>query len=630
MLDAEAHRGPDDWGLLLPRSLLGGGSLPPAAFDPERVRAYDDGGVGPHVVLGARRLAILDRSPRGRMPMGDAEGRRFIVHNGEIYNHRALRDTLASGGLAFRSASDTEAILNGHARFGDDVVPRLRGMFAFALFETAPRPRLLLARDRLGIKPLYYHRDAERLVWASEVRALLQSGIVPDAPNPEALLRFLQLGSVPAPQTTVASVMALPAGHCLIVESDGVRMRRYWDLRTFAPERPAEGHAANRRVAAARTRALLDELIEQHLISDVPLGVFLSGGIDSSALVALAAPRRDRPLVTLSLVSDDAAHDEAGHARQVAARFGTDHREIAIDARGFALSLPGFFAAMDQPTVDGLNTYLVAGGARREGVTVALSGTGGDEVFWGYRHLRRGAWLERAERVVAALPRPARAGLAHVARYAARSVGRGGLDRLDYVARPAAPGAYLLVRGLYGAADVQELLGLGAAELDAYGPPLSSAGEPRLASGGHALGVREFTHYLENQLLRDTDVMSMAHGVEVRVPFLDHALVEHAVGLPAHVKRAGARPKPLLLDALGDALPRAVWDRPKMGFTLPFSPWLRRDAAELREQSLEAGPLSRAAVARVWDAFLAGRVHWSRPWALLALARFRAERRAAA
>jgi asparagine synthase (glutamine-hydrolysing) len=314
----------------------------------------------------------------------------------------------------------------------------------------------------------------------------------------------------------------------------------------------------------------------------------------------------------------------------VASRFGTDHREIAVGARAFAESLPRFFAAMDQPTVDGLNTYLVASAARRAGVTVALSGTGGDEVFWGYGHLRRGAWLERAERVVAALPGPARAGLARAARYGARAVARGGLGRLDYVARPAAPGAYLLVRGLYAAAEVRDLLGLGAAELDAYGPPLAAIGEPPLAPGGHALALRELTHYLPDQLLRDADVMGMAHGVEIRVPFLDHALVEHAVALPARVKRRGGRPKPLLLDALDGALPRAVWDRPKMGFTPPLASWLRRHAAELRAQSLERGPLARNAVARVWDAFEAGRAHWSRPWALVALARFDAERARAA
>jgi asparagine synthase (glutamine-hydrolysing) len=287
---------------------------------------------------------------------------------------------------------------------------------------------------------------------------------------------------------------------------------------------------------------------------------------------------------------------------------------------------------MDEPTVDGVNTYLVAAAARREGLTVALSGTGGDEVFWGYRHLRRGAWLEGAGRLMAALPGPARGGLVRAARYGARAMAAGGLDRLDYLDRPSASGMYLVVRGLFGAGQVRDLLGFGAAELDAYGPPLSGegVGRPPVSSGGHALGLSEISHYLQNQLLKDTDVMSMAHSVEVRLPFLDHRLVEYVVGLPARIKRAGSRPKPLLLAALGDVLPAAAWRRPKMGFTLPFTPWLRGRAGELRAQSLEASLLDTRAVARVWDGFEAGRVHWSRAWALLVLARRAAERDRAA
>lgn len=632
MLDAQAHRGPDDWGLVVPRSLAQGGGLPVAARDPDHVRTYDDDGVRPGAVLGARRLSILDLTSRGRMPMGEARGRLWLAHNGEIYNHVELRRELASGAAPFCSATDTEVILRGYARWGDEVVTRLRGMFAFALFDATPaRPRLVLARDRLGIKPLYYYRDGERLVWASEVRALLRSGLVPDEANPEALVRFLQLGSVPAPRTTVKGVMALEAGHCLTVEAGPPEIRRFWDLTAFIPARGGQGTPPRRAEAVAQTRALLEDAVELHLVGDVPLGVFLSGGIDSSALVALASQRRDRPLTTLSVGFDEPAYGEVAHARRVARRFKTDHREILLDARGFFDAVPGFFRAMDEPTVDGVNTYVVAAAARREGVTAVLSGTGGDEVFWGYRHLRHGAWLEGAGRVMAALPGRARRGVIRAARYGgARVMPRGALDRLDYFERPSPSGVYLMVRGLYGAGQVRDLLGIGAAELDAYGPPFAADGAPPARAAGHALGLAEFTHYLQDQLLKDTDVMSMAHSVEVRVPFLDHRLVEYAVGLPARIKLAGARPKPLLLAALGDVLPSETWDRPKMGFTLPFAPWLRRRAPELRARSLEGGCLGRKAVERVWDGFEAGRLHWSRAWALVVLARFAAGRDKAA
>ena len=232
---------------------------------------------------------------------------------------------------------------------------------------------------------------------------------------------------------------------------------------------------------------------------------------------------------------------------------------------------------------------------------------------------------------MAALPGRARRGVVRAARYGgARVMARGALDRLDYLERPSTSGVYLMVRGLYGAGQVRDLLGIGAAELDAYGPPFAADGAPPARAAGHALGLEEFRHYLQDQLLKDTDVMSMAHSVEVRVPFLDHRLVEYAVGLPARIKLAGATPKPLLLAALGDVLPSETWDRPKMGFTLPFAPWLRRRAPELRAQSLEGGCLGRKAVERVWDGFEAGRLHWSRAWALVVLARFAAGRDKAA
>jgi len=425
-------------------------------------------------------------------------------------------------------------------------------------------------------------------------------------------------------------VMALEAGHCLTVEAGPPEIRRFWDLTAFIPARGGQGTLPRRAEAVAQTRALLEDAVELHLVGDVPLGVFLSGGIDSSALVALASQRRDRPLTTLSVGFDEPAYGEVAHARRVARRFKTDHREILLDARGFFDAVPGFFRAMDEPTVDGVNTYVVAAAARREGVTAVLSGTGGDEVFWGYRHLRHAAWLEGAGRVMAALPARARRGVVRAARYGARVMPRGAIDRLDYFERPSTSGVYLMVRGLYGARQVRDLLGIDAAELDAYGPPFAAAGAAPGRAAGHALGLQEFRHYLQDQLLKDTDVMSMAHSVEVRVPFLDHRLVEYAVGLPPRIKLAGARPKPLLLAALGDVLPSETWDRPKMGFTLPFAPWLRRRAPELRARSLEGGCLGRKAVERVWDGFEAGRLHWSRAWALVVLARFAAGRDKAA
>jgi len=376
------------------------------------------------------------------------------------------------------------------------------------------------------------------------------------------------------------------------------------------------------------TRALLENAVKLHLVSDAPLGVFLSGGIDSAGLVALAASGRERPLTTLTVSFDDARLSEARYARLISERYRTDHHEVRVRPNAVFDELPRFFAAMDQPTADGLNTWCVSRAAREAGLVVVLSGLGGDEVFWGYRHLRSVGMLDGARRLMSALPLPARRGLSRLAAAGAR-FGRHGLDRAPYLEAPSAAAVYLLVRGLFTPAQARGLLGIEAGGLEAGEladarcalPP--APGRPLR----EALTRFEFAHYLGNQLLRDADVMSMAHSVEARVPYLDHRLVEHVLALPPAFKLDRARPKPLLLDALGGRLPRAVWDRPKMGFTFPMDGWMRERAGELQALCLEGKRLERAAVEKVWDAFGRGRAHWSRPWAVYVLSQLESPRK---
>src|SRR6266540_4184090 len=539
MLDAQIHRGPDVWALLVPASLAASPELPTplSASGNPRVRTYQDAATRSGAVLGARRLAILDLSPRAGMPMGTPDGRWWIAYNGETYNYRELRAELGAQGARFRTDSDTEVVLRGCEAWDERVATRLQGMFAFAAFRCGPEPRLLLARDRFGIKPLYYYRDAERLIFASEVRALLRSGLVPDEPNPEATTRFLQLGSVPAPLTTVKDVLAL------------------------------------------------------------------------------------------SVAFDEPAWSEARFARQVAERYGTDHREVVLGRREVFDTIPDVFSAMDEPTVDGVNTYFVARAARQAGLTVVLSGTGGDEVFLGYDHLRRAGALDRARAALAMLPGPLRRAAIALAMRAGRASSHRGLDRLAYLGRPTPEHAYLLVRGLFSPAQIVDLLGLEEREINSLGALAPAVGQPASGALLDSLTAHEFEHYLQDQLLKDTDVMTMAHSVEARVPFLDHRLVEYVVGLPARLRLAGHRPKSLLLDAMGEALPREVWDRPKMGFTFPFEPWLREHAEELEAACLEQKTLRAAAVEAVWRDFQAGLSHWSRPWALYVLGQLDAGRK---
>ncbi len=620
MLDAQIHRGPDDWGLLLPSTAAREAQIFALLkrLDPDHVSTYPALPSAPALVLGARRLSIIDRSPRGRMPMGTNDAREWIAFNGEIYNFRDLRAELR-GSTAFRSNTDSEALLRGWHAWGDAVVDRLRGMFAFALFEAMPHPRLLLGRDRFGIKPLYTSDTGSRVVFASEVSGVLRSGLVPSETNPEALRRFLELGNVPPPLTTMKDVRPLPVGHVAHLDASGFRTTRYWDL-GHAVEAARQSPPPSRAEAVASTRALLEESVRLHLVSDVPLGAFLSGGIDSAAIVALASRELRQPLTTMTLTFDETDMSEADYAQLVARRYGTDHREVRLKGDAVFDELPRVFATMDQPTVDGLNIWCVSRAAREAGLQVVLSGLGGDEVFWGYRHVRFAGALAEICRLLSSLPAGARHRLARLVA-ASGSLLPLGLDRAAYLGTPTMANVYLFVRGLFNPGQVKRLLGLSSDEPDA-----ASLAPIQTTHGGmrEALTRLDISHYLGHQLLRDGDMMSMAHSVEMRVPYLDHRLVEDVLSLPARFKLDPDRPKPLLLDALDGRIPRAVWNRPKMGFTFPMARWMRRREPELRAATLESKLLNPRAAERVWDGFCRGRDEWSRPWALYVLSQFEA------
>ena len=570
MLRAEAHRGPDGEDCFV-----------------------DDG-----VVIGHRRLAIIDLSDDARQPMANETGDVWISVNGEIYNFRELRSELETSGHVFKSHTDSEVLLHGYEQWGlRGVLSRLRGMFAFALYDArrAGDAKLFLVRDRFGIKPLYYAREGERLLFASELTALVASGVVAPEIDARAVTSFLEFGSIPGPGTAVKDVEALPAGHYLEVGGGRSVLRRYWELEASV----GQGQGISE---------LLEESVELHLVSDVPLGVFLSGGIDSATLVALASASSEEPVKTLSVVFDDAGLSEARYARQVAERYGTDHLEISLDASEFLETLPSVFDAMDSPTVDGVNTYFVSRAAKRAGLKVVLTGLGGDEVFLGYPHHKALSRLDPFARVLSRLPRPVRRGFAAAAKAIARR------DKLDYLEMPTATNLYRMFRGLYSPRQVAKLVDGVESKL--------GADEPLLHESGKALvdtAVRlEFDHYLQNQLLRDTDAMSMAHSIEARVPFLDHRLVEAVYRLPHASKLARGVNKPLLVGALAEPLPREVWDRPKQGFTLPFRRFMLEHRVELRARARASELFRRDGVDEVWNDFEKGRAHWSRPWALVA------------
>lgn len=607
MVDRQVHRGPNDWGILLPdeaardravRDLL-------KARDWEHVHTYAASRHAPAAVLANRRLSILDLSPAGRMPMGTLDGRLWVTYNGEIYNFPEIRAELTARGHVFRSHGDTETLLHGYAEWGENVVHRLRGMFAFAVLDVRQpdAPKLFLARDRFGIKPLYWGRKNCVFQFASEVRALMAGGLMPNEPEPRGFHGFLVYGSVPTPWTTVRDVLSLPAAHTLEINELSYSYpapRRYWTI-------PRAGSVSLRYgEAVSEVRRVMDESVHSHLASDVPLGVFLSGGMDSTALVALASRHLGHSLTTLCVTFDDKEFSEGQYAAAVAQRFQTKHIEVRLQVEDFLNKIPEILATMDQPTVDGINVYFVAKSAREAGLTVALSGLGGDEVFWGYPGFHNGPRLAH----LAALPGIPR--LAALAARGARALGRNRLEKLEFLREHPILGPYLTVRGLFPPSRAARLLGAGRLPLwaaDDRGSRLDSTEYAHL----------EFGTYLQNQLLRDTDVFGMAHTVEVRVPFLDHRLVELVAALRPDHMRAGVGPKPLLAEALSDVFPDGIATRAKMGFTFPFERWMQEAWDQIAQQTAHTEPLEDREAAEVSAAFRRRQVHWSRPWSLAVL-----------
>jgi asparagine synthase (glutamine-hydrolysing) len=507
-------------------------------------------------------------------------------------------------------------------------------MFAFALWD-ATRKRLLLARDPMGIKPLYYFQTEAVFLFASEVRTLLQTGLVPRKLDSTGVLSYLTFGSVYEPRTIVEGVSALPPASVLTVEKGSVSGREYWNpLRKAVGPDPGEESSPDRDSAADRLPALLRDAVLSHLVSDVPVGVFLSGGIDSSSLVAILSHNGVRAN-TFSLVFGDEEFNEGQYSRTVARRFGTEHHEIPVSPDDTLALLPEALRAMDQPTIDGINTYLVSAKTRAAGLKVALTGLGADEMFAGYSNFRRVPRMERFARRFGRLPGLARRTLAaSMVAFAAKSDRNRKLAELasspDSVARPNLVHPYFLARMLFGPAERKLMFAPGSHEASeqALASALrESVAESQSLDPVNRVSYLESHFYMRNTLLRDSDFMSMAHGIELRVPFLDRSLVETCFRIPGTKKLRGKLPKALLLASLGVELPREIVDRPKRGFTLPFERWLRgamRPAVEtelLRADSDQTG-LDPGAVRDVWNRFLARQASWSRPWSLFVLQRW--------
>ncbi|MCC7303051.1 MAG: asparagine synthase (glutamine-hydrolyzing) [Bacteroidia bacterium] len=598
MNDAIAHRGPDDTGIF-------------------------SGGKVQHVFLGHRRLSIIDLTAAGHQPMTSSDDRFVIVYNGEIYNFCDLRLDLSRAMLGssvqpygFTTETDTEVILAAYKAWGTECVKRLDGMFAFAIWDKQEET-LFIARDRFGKKPLYYWASDEMMIFSSEIRGILASGLVKPVLNSSALCEYFQYQTVYGQDTLIRNIRLLEAGTCAVIKDGKMKGWKYH-------ETPSSHRTDLQSLTLHQIRKMIHEglsrAVEKRLVSDVPFGAFLSGGIDSSAIVGLMSRMHTGKVKTFSVVFREQEFSEQQYADRVASKFNTDHTNIVLSVQDFLNTIPDALAAMDHPGGDGPNTYVVAGATRKAGIKMALSGIGGDELFAGYdvfkriHKMRRWWWLNL-------LPPDLRKMLALPANKFRQTV------KTEKIASFLQAGTdirelYRVSRQVFSDDQVRKLVQTNCGwEIRRILKDIPELPDNFLLS---QLSLNEMHTYLHSVLLRDTDVMSMAHGLEVRAPFLDPSLVDLILGIRDEWKFPHS-PKKLLTDSLGDLLPAEVIHRKKMGFTLPWEHWMRKELYTLCDSKIRSlsqrGFIGKITPVELWERFLKKdpSVTWSRLWHLVVL-----------
>lgn len=614
MLTSMKHRGPDDFGTYLDN----------------------------FIHLGMTRLSIQDLSMAGHQPMSNLSENIFIVYNGEVYNFQNERQILLSKGHLFRSHSDTEVILKMYEEYGDEMVKRLRGMFAFAIYDKRDpeHPRLFLARDPLGIKPLVYCVYDDMFMFSSEIKALLCSKQVLPIINPEAIRMLLTYGSVVQPQTVISGVYSLMPGHQIILCDKEITVSQYWD---FSIKTEKETNNKKYLDMVSEYRRNLEESIRLQLISDVPVGAFLSGGTDSSIVVSIMQKLSGQPIHTFSVgfCGEKCTHDETEDAKKIAEFLGTRHHEVIIDGSEVKNHLSRFVVALDQPSVDGLNTYFVSYAASKT-VKVAISGTGGDEFLAGY------PWFMKIQKYSleikhSPLKKTWNLVLGTILKSSLfdRFIGgcfgefierrRGMTDIYAFFFRQYdLCGSSLASRLLSSKMKKKTRMGVEPSK-EIFFNKSSIAGRTPV----QITSLLTARSYLQNQLLRDIDAVSMYHSLEVRVPFLDHKLCEYTLNLDDKTKLnsdaykfmnsdyqvTGA--KKILLDVGKDILPDWIMNRPKRGFSLPFDSWMKGPLRETLDEMLSLESTKRRGIfnpEEVWTVlqdFYAGKCQWSIPWVIL-------------
>jgi asparagine synthase (glutamine-hydrolysing) len=555
MTDALAHRGPDAEGFYVEENTI---------------------------ALGHRRLSIIDLSTGANQPFRDETGRFTLIFNGEIYNFLDIKALIPE--YNFKTSSDTEVILAAYMKWGAACLKQINGMFAFAIWDKKEQS-LFIARDRLGIKPLYYYIDNQRFIFSSEIRSLLISGFISKQIDKNALRNYLVFQSVYAPQTIIKDILQLMPGEYAFVTSKGFEKTFYWQAETS----PNGFEIPTKEVAQKKVRELLTASVERRMVSDVPLGAFLSGGIDSSAVVALMAQASARPIDTFTVSFAEAQYDESRFADIIAKKYQTHHTTIRLTPDDFLKELPAALDAMDAPSGDGLNTYIVAKATKNAGITVALSGLGGDELFAGYSYFRHFQKIATAYPLYWGIPRGIRNPFLAIANKALSSKPKAQrmIDILK-AQEPSIEAVYPHLRRINTEGEVNALLTDGQDTLLTIEKLLKErhSAIAKLPPLSH-FTIGELLGYTLNVLLKDTDQFSMATALEVREPFFDYKLVEYVLKVPDVFKMDNTSPKSLLVGALQDLLPNEIVHRPKMGFLFPWKHWLLHELRSFCQEHID-------------------------------------------
>jgi asparagine synthase (glutamine-hydrolysing) len=552
----------------------------------------DDAGVlideDRRIAFGHRRLSLLDLSAAGHQPMNDNYSGNTIIFNGEIYNFLDIKSQLSVKGYQFKTATDTEVILAAYHAYGTACFERFNGMFALAIWDKAAN-KIVLARDHAGIKPLYYYISNDQFVFASEIRAF--KALQQNWPeNEDWRIPFLTFGHLPEPFTTLKNVHPLPKGSFLEVEITTLHNK----LTTFN-KFEFSNEITNLEEAVSLVRNKLDQSVKRHLISDAPIGLFLSGGVDSSLLTLIANKYIGDNLKTLSIVFEDASLNEAPYQQLIIDKTNARHHSFLVTEKEFEEELPDILQAMDQPSTDGINSYFICKYARKYGLTAVLSGLGADEIFGGYPSFNRTSALSLIQKFPASI-----IGLSEF-------IPKEKVRKLAFAKRKDLLGHYLFNRGSYTPQQVSKLLGTSTSHIDEVLEKVRFSNLPAGTDAREKVSWIETNLYMQNQLLKDTDYMSMWHSLEVRVPFLDKELMQAAFSIAPEIKYDSKVGKHLLIKAFDDILPKAIWQRKKQGFTFPFYKWMQNIEFKSNDKQYN----------NVRKQYIDNKLHWSRYWGYL-------------